>query len=145
MSDSSDLKEEWPTSLNKSSTTILCLRPIVVRDGSIEAMALFQQTSSSTARMWFPESILVVSACIFQSDNKLHSMSFESDSRLIRIESNAFSYSSLQSIMIPSNIEIFGSSSFSYCKSFSSISFESNSRFVRIESDAFYVHHFGQL
>jgi hypothetical protein len=62
---------------------------------------------------------------------------FESDSRLIGIESSAFSFSSLRSIEIPRNIEILGSSCFSWCQSLSSISFESNSRLNRIESKTF--------
>jgi hypothetical protein len=65
-------------------------------------------------------------------------MIFESNSRLVRIESKAFSYSLLQSILIPRNVEILGSKCFSSCKSLSSIEFESNSRLTRIESEAFY-------
>jgi hypothetical protein len=56
---------------------------------------------------------------------------------MIHIESSAFSYSSLQSILIPSSVEILGSSCFSQCRSLSSITFESNSRLIRIESEAF--------
>jgi hypothetical protein len=56
---------------------------------------------------------------------------------LTRIESEAFSSSSLESIEIPRNVEILGSSCFSCCPSLSSTSFESNSRLNRIESDAF--------
>jgi hypothetical protein len=59
----------------------------------------------------------------------------------MRIESNAFSYSSLQSIVIPSNVEILGSSCFRECELLLSISFESNSRLKRIESQAFYGCH----
>jgi hypothetical protein len=55
---------------------------------------------------------------------------------LIRIESEAFSSSSLQSIKIALNVEILGSLYFSKCKSLSSISFESNSRLKRIEAAA---------
>jgi hypothetical protein len=57
---------------------------------------------------------------------------------LTRIESFAFSFSSLQSIVIPNNVEIVGSKCFSFCKSLSSITFESNSHLTRIESEAFY-------
>jgi hypothetical protein len=56
---------------------------------------------------------------------------------LAQIDSNAFSESSLQSIVIPSSVEILGSSCFSRCQSLSSISFESNSRLTRIDSTAF--------
>jgi hypothetical protein len=44
------------------------------------------------------------------------SISFESDSRLTRIESEAFSSSSLESIEIPRTVEILGSSWISKCK-----------------------------
>jgi hypothetical protein len=48
---------------------------------------------------------------------------------LTRIESNAFSYSSLQSIIIPSTVQILGSECFSDCESLSSISFDHPSQF----------------
>jgi hypothetical protein len=88
-----------------------------------------------------PSSVEILgSSCFFCrsfSSISLSSISFESHLRLIRIESDAFSFSSLQSIVIPSSVEILGPSCFAYCKSLSSISFESNSRLMRIESDAF--------
>jgi hypothetical protein len=66
---------------------------------------------------------------------------FKSNSRLIRIESEAFSNSSLQSIVIPSSLEILGSSCISRCESLSSISFESNSQLKHCESRAYYGCH----
>jgi hypothetical protein len=56
---------------------------------------------------------------------------------LTQIESYAFSYSSLQSIVIPSRVDILCFGCFSWCESLSSISFESESRLTRIESRAF--------
>jgi hypothetical protein len=47
---------------------------------------------------------------------------------LTRIESGAFSNSSLRSILIPRNVEILGSKCFYGCTSLSSITFESNSQ-----------------
>jgi hypothetical protein len=73
----------------------------------------------------------------FSSCKSLLWITFESNSRLTRIESDAFSYSSLQSILIPRNVEILESECFSHCKSLSSIIFESNSCLTRIESKAF--------
>jgi hypothetical protein len=67
----------------------------------------------------------------------LLSITFESNSRLTRIEPGTFSCSSLQSILIPSNVEILGSACFHFCTSLSSITFESNSHLTRIESFAF--------
>jgi hypothetical protein len=74
--------------------------------------------------------------CFFYCKS-LSSITFESSSRLTRIESEAFYGSSLQSILIPSNVEILGSHCFSFCESLSSITFESNSHLTRIESCAF--------
>jgi hypothetical protein len=48
----------------------------------------------------------------------------------------AFSFSSLQSIVIPRSVEILGSMCFSFCESLSSITFESNSRLKRIDARA---------
>jgi serine/threonine protein kinase len=56
---------------------------------------------------------------------------------LTRIESEAFSYSSLQSISIPSKVEIVGSRCFAGCRSLSSISFQFPSQLKRIEGQAF--------
>jgi hypothetical protein len=47
---------------------------------------------------------------------------------LAQIESFAFSYSSLESILIPSKVEILGSNCFSNCYSLSAITFEPHSR-----------------
>jgi hypothetical protein len=55
----------------------------------------------------------------------------------MRIESEAFSESSLESIMIPCSVQILGSSCFAWCHSLSSITFESNSQLTRSESWAF--------
>jgi hypothetical protein len=57
---------------------------------------------------------------------------------LTRIDSEAFSFSSLQSISIPRNVEILGSRCFFNWTSLSSITFESNSHLTRIESEVFY-------
>jgi hypothetical protein len=67
------------------------------------------------------------------------SITFESNSRLTRIESEVFYKSSFQSILIPGNVEILGSSCFSNCESLSSITVDSNSQLTRIESFAFYI------
>jgi hypothetical protein len=82
--------------------------------------------------------IEIVGTNCFSNCESLFSITFESNSRLTRIESSAFSSSSLQSILIPRNVEILESRCFSFCHSLSSITFESNSHLTRIESKAFY-------
>jgi hypothetical protein len=84
-----------------------------------------------------PSTVQILGSYCFLFCKSLSSISFESNSQLTRIESNAFSSSSLQSIVIPSTVQILGSYCFSFCKSFSSISFESNSQLARIELSGF--------
>jgi hypothetical protein len=81
--------------------------------------------------------IEILGSLFFSSCFSFSSISFQSNSALQRIESFAFSRSSLQSIKIPRSVEILCSSCFSSCKSVSSISFEPNSGLKRIESSAF--------
>jgi predicted metal-binding protein len=82
-------------------------------------------------------SIEILGSKCFSDCKSLSSITFESQSLLTQIESEAFAKSSLQSILIPRNVEILGSKCFSYCKSLSSITFESNSHLTRIESNVF--------
>jgi hypothetical protein len=84
-----------------------------------------------------PKNVEILGSKCFYCCKSLSSITFESNSRLTRIESEAFYGSSLQSILIPKNVEILGSKCFSLCQSLSSITFESNSRLTRIESEAF--------
>jgi hypothetical protein len=96
-------------------------------------------------RMWItsviiPRHVQILCSYCFSDCSSLSSISFESDSELTRIESNAFySCSSLKSITIPRHVQILCSSCFSDCKSPSSISFETDSELVRIETRAFAV------
>jgi hypothetical protein len=62
-------------------------------------------------------------------------VTFESGSRLERIEGDAFSGSGLKSIVIPSSVVTLDKSSFSDCESLESVTFESGSRLKRIESE----------
>jgi uncharacterized protein YuzB (UPF0349 family) len=62
----------------------------------------------------------------FSYCKSLSSITFESNSHLTEIESEAFHDSTLQSILIPRTVEIIGSYCFRSCKSLSSITFESN-------------------
>jgi hypothetical protein len=84
-----------------------------------------------------PSSVELLGLSCFSGCQLLSSITFESNSRLARIESETFSYSSLRSIVIPSNVEILGSKCFYACQSLSSITFELPSRLTRIESEAF--------
>jgi hypothetical protein len=123
----------------QSAMKAFCQRILFVKDGSIEHVILmFSEVSHfGIIRIWIPNSIAILKFNLFKNCRKLPLISFESNSRLTRTESNSFSSSSLESILIPRNVEILDSSCFSNCYSLSSISFESNSRLTRIESSAF--------
>jgi hypothetical protein len=62
---------------------------------------------------------------------------FNVGSRLTHIESNAFSSSSLEWIVIPRSVKSLGSECFSDCKRLTEISFEVDSRLTHIGSNAF--------
>jgi hypothetical protein len=118
-------------------TKLLSIRRKIVREGCVETVLILSPQKCNSSLVWIPWSIQEFTAKCFAKCKAIKSFSFELSSGLNRIESFAFSYSSLQSISIPRNVEILGSSCFSGCESLSSISFESNSRLNRIESNAF--------
>jgi hypothetical protein len=91
---------------------------------------------SVSSKIEIPRTIEILCSLCFSECKLLSSISFESNSGLKRIESFAFSSSSLQSIVIPRSVEIICSSCFSFSK-LSSTSFGSNSRLKRIESFVF--------
>jgi hypothetical protein len=64
-------------------------------------------------------------------------VTFESGSRLERIDEFAFHGSGLKSIVIPSSVHILCKESFSQCLRLESVVFESNSRLERIEESSF--------
>jgi hypothetical protein len=64
-------------------------------------------------------------------------VTFETGTRLSRIERRAFSETGLIEIILPSSVEFLGEQCFCECRSLSSVIFESGSRLSRIESHAF--------
>jgi hypothetical protein len=65
-------------------------------------------------------------------------VTFESGSRLERIQESAFYESVLKSILIPSSVVVLGERSFYGCESLESVTFESGSRLERIGESAFH-------
>jgi hypothetical protein len=60
-------------------------------------------------------------------------VTFESGSKLSRIEKSVFSETGLVEIILPSSVEVLGEECFSLCVSLSSVIFESVSKLSRIE------------
>jgi hypothetical protein len=63
---------------------------------------------STQSDVKIPLNIEIVGCSCFSCCHSVSSISFESNSQLTRIESDAFSDSSLQSIIIPSTVQILG-------------------------------------
>jgi hypothetical protein len=111
-------------------------RRMFVNDGRLENQSYSEHRDAEVIRVWIPQSGAVELMMSWIGKEVLE-IAFEGGSPLRRIESEAFSSSSLASIVIPRNVEILCSSCFSGCQSLSSITFESDSRLTRIESSAF--------
>jgi hypothetical protein len=84
-----------------------------------------------------PSSVVVLGASSFRGCESLESVTFESGSRLERIEEYSFCGNGLKSIEIPSSVVVLGTSSFHGCKSLESVAFESGSRLERIDRSVF--------
>jgi hypothetical protein len=100
---------------------ILYMRRIVVENGSTRYILILDSKNRGSRRVLIPGSITVLAADYLYQIRETEIITFESQTRLTRIESEAFSSSSFESIEIPRNVEILGSSCFSQCKSLSSI------------------------
>jgi hypothetical protein len=83
-----------------------------------------------------PNRVEILGSSCFSYCESLSSIIFESNSHLIRIESEAFSDSSLESILISNNVEILVSKCCYTRQSLSLITFESNSHLTHIQSFA---------
>jgi hypothetical protein len=79
-----------------------------------------------------PRNVEILGSKCFSDCRSLSSIAFESNSRLTRIESNAFRGSSLQSILIPRNVEFIDVSTF-VSVALSSISIEPGNEIFVLE------------
>jgi hypothetical protein len=105
--------------------------------GSVISARMFCD-SPSLNFICIPSTLMHIGKSCFSRCQSLSTLSFESNSKLDRIEGSAFSgCSSLKSICIPSSVRILCESCFSQCQSLSTLSFESNSKLDRIEAQAF--------
>jgi hypothetical protein len=95
--------------------------------------------SNKLKSVLIPSSVVVLGKRSFGQCKSLESVTFESGSRLERIEKRAFQGSGLRSILIPSSVVVLGKESFHWCKSLESVIFESVSRLERIEESAFFA------
>jgi hypothetical protein len=74
----------------QSKSNVFYHRRIIVRDGLTDIVTISGQQSTLIIQAWIPASISILRMKYFKCLNQLHSISFERDSRLTRIESLAF-------------------------------------------------------
>jgi hypothetical protein len=122
----------------KKKVKLLSIRRTIVKEGSVETMLFSNLDSSDLPCAWISSSIASLPAKCFEKWKSIQLVSFESPSRLIQIESEAFSFSRLRSIEIPQSVEILRSSCFLWCDLLVSVTFESNSRLIQIGRNAFH-------
>jgi hypothetical protein len=70
----------------------------------------------------------IIGQCALSECESLESVTFESQSRLKRIEERAFAENGLNGISSPASVEIICEFAFSECESLESVTFESGSR-----------------
>jgi hypothetical protein len=92
---------------------------------------------SESSDVCIPLDIKIIGSSCFSYCKIISAVSFEAPSHLIRIESSAFTSSSICSIVIPCSVEVIGASCFASCKSLTSVAFQANSRLIQIASFAF--------
>jgi hypothetical protein len=85
-----------------------------------------------------PSSVEILGGWCFSECRLLSSVTFESGSKLSRIEQQAFNQTGLIEIILPSSVEILGARCFSECVSLSSVTFERGSRLREVGQDAFF-------
>jgi hypothetical protein len=76
---------------------------------------------------------------------KCQSVLFEANSRLQRIEEEAFAWALLQTIVIPARVEYIGERCFWWCRDLRSVTFERGSRLKTLGSFAFSNNNIGTL
>jgi hypothetical protein len=89
-------------------------------------------------RNWIWSSVEIICESCFQLCKSLGSISFESDSKMSRIDWDGFRGSGLRSIHFPASVEVIHELAFSSCTLLLSIIFESDSKLSRIGREAFW-------
>jgi hypothetical protein len=92
---------------------------------------------SDAATLVTSASIEVICESCFSFCGRLQSVTFESRSKLQRIEARAFAWSGLKGLVIRTSVEVISKSCFSDCSSLESITLESGSKLHMIGASAF--------
>jgi hypothetical protein len=93
------------TERQTDDSSLFPIRRVTVGNGIAQFFRCSSPNVSAVRRIWIPRSVEAGTFADWRLRKSLSSITFESDSRLTRIESYAFSSSSLQSIVIPRNVE----------------------------------------
>jgi hypothetical protein len=84
-----------------------------------------------------PSSIEIICKGCLQGHLSLREVTFESGSKLWRIETSAFGFSGLKTIQLPSSVEYIGEDCFFHCRSLREVTFEPESRLRYVGRGAF--------
>jgi hypothetical protein len=130
-------KHKWTSPGTTIQILITFSRRISVHEGVIGIISPDFFRSAVANRAWISSSISLFTETYFSQCKSLTSVTFESNSKLHRIEESAFAGSGLLTIQIPASVEVVRKSCFAKCSSFISVTFESNSKLQRIDESAF--------
>jgi hypothetical protein len=119
-----------------------CVPRIIADDGIVRHPTACRKCETGARPIWIPRSVQILIASCFNSYALFPSISFQSNSGLKRIELSAFSYSSLQSIVIPGSVQFIDGSAFEDT-TLNSISIEAGNDVFRVEHEFLIdiVHH----
>jgi hypothetical protein len=88
--------------------------------------------------MTIPASVEVLGWNCFSDCKALFRVTFESGSRLSRIERRAFYQSSLVEVLIPASVEVLGEECFYECRYLSCVAFKTGSKLREVGRRAFF-------
>jgi hypothetical protein len=112
-------------------------RRITAHEGTIQTLTSNGPYRTALNRDWISSSIYRLTKDCFVKCKSFTSVTFESNSKLHRIEESAFAQSGWRTIQIPASVEVLCKSCFSNCSSLTSVPFQPNSKLHRIEASVF--------
>lgn len=85
----------------------------------------------------FPPSVEIISACSFYECTNIKSISFKGNSKLKRIEEQAFESTSISSINFPASLKRIEPQAFSHCRHLKEINFPEDSQLTTLKKSCF--------
>jgi hypothetical protein len=112
-------------------------RRISVCEGAIETFSPNFLCQTASSRAWISSSISRLTKDCFWDYKSLTSVTFESNSKLHRIEEYVFAESGVTTTQVPASVEVLYNRCFAYGKSLTSVTFERCSKLREVAADSF--------